>query len=366
MLQNLLKRKKHKIQKPKIAIIHPAYGVSDGGVQTFISELAPKLCKGLDVTILSAKKTFGEDKISYKSIFSIPRRSRLSKLSNILKPFCSSPDIVLEHITSFIPVIMNLLRNDYDVIYPCNDWGGLLAASVARKIKGTPIIFTEHCGLQDAGTISNRNKKFKPDKYIVLSPQMEGIYIPNGVDFSKFNPDIKPIKLNLQPPIVFACGRNYPNKRLDLVIEAVSRLDNVSLLIASPSENIKDLKKKGEKLLGNRFMLINVPYHEIAGYYRACDVFTLPSQNEPFGLVYLEALACNKPVVTTNDFTRKMIIGKGGILCNPENIDEYVNALNTALFKNWNNNPFNQAQKFSMDVCTEKYLNVINELIYNS
>ncbi|MBI4507923.1 MAG: glycosyltransferase family 4 protein [Chloroflexi bacterium] len=39
---------------------------------------------------------------------------------------------------------------------------------------------------------------------------------------------------------------------------------------------------------------------ELASYYRACDVFVMPSQKEGFGLVFLEAAAFGKPVVGGN------------------------------------------------------------------
>jgi glycosyltransferase involved in cell wall biosynthesis len=39
---------------------------------------------------------------------------------------------------------------------------------------------------------------------------------------------------------------------------------------------------------------------ELAGYYRACDAYVMPSRSEGFGIVYLEAMSCGKPVVAAN------------------------------------------------------------------
>ena len=366
-------------KKPKIAIIHPALGNSSGGSQVFVVELADRLKDKCDISILSAKKIND----LCRPVFSLSRRNAALEQNflykaalDLMKKCTSSPDIVIEHLSSFFPVLSELLFGDYDVIFPNNDWGGLLAANAARKIKPVPILFTEHCGYMEKGKIASRNLKFKPDKYIVLSHEMEYWvkehfkhidveYIPNGVNFEHFNPDIEPQNVNLPKPIFLTAGRNYGNKRLDLVIEAVARLNRGSLLILSSGGNIDALNQKGLDMLGEeRFRLLSVPYDEIAHYYRACDVFTLPSDYEPFGLVYLEVMACNKPVVAPDDSSRREIIGDAGILCDVNNSEFYADALAKTSETDFGNIPFNQAQKYSWDITADKYYRVIDELIY--
>jgi glycosyltransferase involved in cell wall biosynthesis len=48
----------------------------------------------------------------------------------------------------------------------------------------------------------------------------------------------------------------------------------------------------------------------------ACDVFTLPSQEEPFGLVFLEAMAMKKPVVALDNGGTPEVVeqGRSGLL----------------------------------------------------
>jgi phosphatidyl-myo-inositol dimannoside synthase len=72
-----------------------------------------------------------------------------------------------------------------------------------------------------------------------------------------------------------------------------------------------------------------VPDNELADYYNLCDVFAMPSQAEGFGIVYLEALACGKPVLAGNrDGSRDALAdGELGLLIDPDNPDEIADAI---------------------------------------
>lgn len=369
-------QKKKPVSKPKIALIHPAVGDSLGGSQVIVLELAKQLKEKCDVSILSSVKVNELCRpIACITRGQILRDPKYDNIRHFMGSFVNKPEILIEHLTSFFPLVWELLKGKYDVILPNNDWGGLLAASAVRKLRKTPIIFTEHSGLMEDGKMAKRNLFFKPDKYVIYTnelkfwlkkyyPEINAPFIPMGVNFNRFNPDIEPAKIDLEGPIFLASSRHQSNKRLDLIIEAVALLDKGSLLLLCPGENTAELAKKGEKLLGkNRFKITCVPYEKIPSYYKACNVFTLPSLAEPFGLVYLEAMACNKPVVATKDFSRMDIVGDAGILCDVTNIEEYSEALKTASEKDWENIPYRQAEKFTWQACADKYYEQIQTLI---
>jgi len=66
-----------------------------------------------------------------------------------------------------------------------------------------------------------------------------------------------------------------------------------------------------------------VPDEELCSYYNLCNVFALPSTIEGFGIVYLEALACGKPVLAGNldGAADPLAQGKLGCLVNPQDVD---------------------------------------------
>lgn len=78
-----------------------------------------------------------------------------------------------------------------------------------------------------------------------------------------------------------------------------------------------------------------VPDERIAAYYNLCDVFAMPSKREGFGIVYLEALSCGKPVLAGDqDGSREAICnGLLGVLVNPDITGQIVDSLVAILTK---------------------------------
>lgn len=72
-----------------------------------------------------------------------------------------------------------------------------------------------------------------------------------------------------------------------------------------------------------------VPDEQLCDYYNLCDVFAMPSKREGFGIVYLEALACGKPVLGGNQdgAIDALCHGELGALVNPDDITEIAATL---------------------------------------
>ena len=196
-----------------------------------------------------------------------------------------------------------------------------------------------------------------------INPFVKSKYIPNGVDLDKFKTDNLKLKTDLKRPIILCVGALTKTKRIDLVIKAVSKMKEVSLLIVGKGEEEKSLQELGNRLLKGRFRIVSFPYEKMPEVYRVADVFTLVSEPfHSFENVLVEAMATNLPVVANDDPIRREIVGDGGLLVNPNNIEEYVNALKSALETNWGNKPQEQAKKFDWDIISQKYIKLIEAL----
>lgn len=364
--------------KKKVAVIHPEAGVSSsGGSQLSAYEMAEHLAEFFDVKLLSSSKCSDYSVV----IPSIPRGKvkkvqRNKTIDWLLTRFVSNPSLLIEAITSFLTYTPYLLFKKVDVIYPNNDYGGLAVAYIARKLNKARVLYTERAGMVSGGKVLRRNLKFKPDCLVVfneetkqyalsINPKQRVEVIPNGVNLSLFSPLGDKYNHGLRGPVVLSVGslnrRNH--KRHHLAIEAMSKIPEGSLLICGDGpdkEYFVELCTK--KLGGSRFKIVTVDFSDIPNVYRSANLFTLPSEDEPFGRVYLEAMASGLPVVATDDAMRRTLIGKAGILCDVRDTEEYAHALQSALEQHWGSLPLEQASHYSWKSVAERYAEVIESM----
>lgn len=138
-------------------------------------------------------------------------------------------------------------------------------------------------------------------------------YIPNGIDFSRFDPIPKPDKFRRKYNIkeedntILYVGRLASNKGLEVLIDSAPNVlkehPDTRFVFVGEDEGMKSLLIEKSKKLGilNRILFTDhiKDYELFLSAYAACDVFVLPSEYEAFGIVLLEAQACKKPVIGT-------------------------------------------------------------------
>lgn len=133
-----------------------------------------------------------------------------------------------------------------------------------------------------------------------------------GVDLERFKPtenkNASKRRLGIDPrvPVVLSVRRLVPRMGLDLLIDALPLIKTVhpriQLIIAGQGSLRDQLIQRAERLdvSENVTFCGFVPEEELPLYYRAADLFVLPSGAlEGFGLVTLEAMASGVPVVGT-------------------------------------------------------------------
>jgi glycosyltransferase involved in cell wall biosynthesis len=90
-----------------------------------------------------------------------------------------------------------------------------------------------------------------------------------------------------------------------------------------------------------------IPDEEVNNHYQMGDVFIMPSKGEGFGIVFIEAMACGSPVIAGNQDGSVDALKNGelGVLVNPNNVDEIINAV---IKQHENQNSNNNHVKFEL------------------
>lgn len=112
-------------------------------------------------------------------------------------------------------------------------------------------------------------------------------------------------KRGIQGKAILFVGRLIPLKRVDVLLQAaalVSAQPYITVLLAGTGPLEPALRRQAQQLgLANAVRFLGfVQPAELPYWYCLSDVFVLPSEDETWGVVVLEALACGTPVVTTN------------------------------------------------------------------
>ena len=188
-------------------------------------------------------------------------------------------------------------------------------------------------------------KKFvgdkQEDKVGVVNP---GIFIrkqkaesPLRLSEASRKQDLLIQKYNLQNKVVlFSIGRLVKRKGFDKAIEALpevlKKAPNLVYVIAGIGPDEAYLKKKSGNLEQNArekiIFLGKISDEEKWAWLNLCDIFIMPARNidgdfEGFGIVYLEANLCNKPVIAGDSGGVRDAVcdHENGILVDPENTD---------------------------------------------
>lgn len=176
--------------------------------------------------------------------------------------------------------------------------------------------------------------------------------VGNGVDANKFRPlpqaDCRAaLGLPVGAPVLVSVGGLVERKGFHRVIEVLPRLLDtqpglVFLIVGGASaegNNRAELEALAERLglqANVRFLGTRKP-EELSAVLSAADVFVLATRNEGWANVFLEAMACGLPVVTTN------VGGNAEVVCRPElgtmvpfgDAGALATALNDALARSW-------------------------------
>lgn len=211
-----------------------------------------------------------------------------------------------------------------DVIHAhCCVWAGYAAMRLSEKI-GVPYIITEHATLFELhkDQISKSNNRYirqvfeQAAKVICVSHAFAELIseyrsandiavIGNVVDFEQF----KPCACESHKKVRFltVCYMNtydqLKKKGIDILLKAwkdfARKCDTAKLFIGGGGQAAQKAIEwcKEYDILDSVSFLGSLDRSQVVSWMQQCDCFVLPSRYETFGVVYVEAMACGKPVI---------------------------------------------------------------------
>jgi len=338
----------------RVCLVCPYYAPHVGGVESHVHDLARYLVKRGDaVTVLTSRFS--------RMLPALERREgvtvrRVPTLLNLMR-------------TPLMPALYReVMKGGWDVVHSQSPppVTAYFACTAANNI-GVPHVLTYHADdeipLPAVGPIivavyreTMGRYTFAHSDQVVVSTQtyastsrLVWSYDPEvigaAIDPSRFGPGIDGshvrASLGIPPPeeghMVLFVGRLVPHKGVEFLLEAVHRLrPSATVVVAGEGPQRQALQRSAEALgVGTRVVFAGgVPHEELPTYYRAADVLVLPSISrlEAFGLVGLEAMASERPVVLSDIPGVREVIedGKEGLLAppaDPEGLAARINEL---------------------------------------
>jgi glycosyltransferase involved in cell wall biosynthesis len=327
-----------------VHIFKDYYPPTTGGIEQHISLLCRLLAKKIDVTVMIPGRSIrrGEDSLQGVRIIRVPEFGRFASA-----PLCPTA-----------PFELNRLRPDIVHLHFPNPMGDLSYLLGGRNI---PLLVTYHADII-------RQKSFLPlyrpvlrrlfknvsriivgsEEYIASSALLceyrrKCTIIPYGVDIEALVPrngesaQIDSIRHETGGKLVLFVGALRYYKGLDVLLSAMVKVAGHLAVVGRGTED-KALKHLASQLgVGDRVTFYGeVSDLKLRTLYNAADVFVLPSTNrcEAFGIVQLEAMACGKPVVSTDLPTGVRFVNQHeitGLIVRPGDPEALANALNRLL-----------------------------------
>jgi len=227
-------------------------------------------------------------------------------------------------------------RAEFDVVH-CHDWLTAPAGEWAKKGRGRRFVLTMHStdyGRNGNNFYEGRCRQvrdlewrgcFEAVKIVTVSaalrdelawiyqvPREKTTVIYNGVSYHHFDGPFDPGPLKMQigigpwEPMVLFSGRMTQQKGPDILMETLPELRGANpkarYVFMGDGDMRWRLQQRAKELRVDEICRFvgHRTGRGLVEMFQAADVVAVPSRNEPFGLVILEAWSAGKPVVVTN------------------------------------------------------------------
>ena len=330
----------------RVAMVLPGLGRVQRGAETAFIEIARSLAEASDVHVeLFGSGRQGVDGLRIHPVGCIPRE----RFEGWPRIPCLRGETHYEELS----FILSLARSrqfhprEFDVAiscsYPFVNW---FLRSAGRT--GGPLqIYVTQNGDWPCRRKNSEYRAFacdglvctNPDYYEVNRDHYPSVLIPNGVDPDVFYPAaigkndaFVDAQLPSDRPIVLMASALTTTKRVADGIRASARIPEAFLLMVGDGPERQAVAALANELIpGRHLMLGSVPREQMASIFRCADALLHMSQEEPFGIVYLEGASTGLPVVAHDGPIPRWILGDTAIYVDTSDLEAVTANLRLAI-----------------------------------
>ena len=254
------------------------------------------------------------------------------KVRKIIKK--EKPDIVYLHSSKAGAVGRIALLFDFRTRILYNAHGWYFNATISNKKKKLYALIEKILALKATKIINISKAEYESALHYKIAPEKKMCIIENGIDFTKFKNNDKNrektrnnFKIKENEIIIGVVGRLSEQKDPITMIKAFELLhkkyNNTKLMYVGSGELEEAVKQYAkEKNIFNK-VIVTGWVKNVEQYIPAFDIAVLPSKWEGFGLVLIEYMACDKPIVATKvgGITNIIEDRKNGLLTEKDNYE---------------------------------------------
>lgn len=190
----------------------------------------------------------------------------------------------------------------------------------------------EKTAYQNADGVIAVSKSMRADVHELYGVPLDRVeVIPNGIDTSEYRPRFQPEILKrygIDPdrPFILFVGRITRQKGILHLVRAIPKMKgDIQVVLCAGAPDTPEIEAEMKRLVEDARIHSDHPVHWIARMlpredvitlYSHASVFICPSVYEPFGIINLEAMACETPVVASavGGIPEVVVDGKTGVL----------------------------------------------------
>lgn len=168
--------------------------------------------------------------------------------------------------------------------------------------------------------------KIPEDKIVVIPEGVEDRYRPQSLDIQ----EIVKKRYRVNEDYIFSLSTLEPRKNQAKLVKAFKLVKkdypNLQLIIGGRT-GWGEIPEAIEGVILPGY----IPDADLPGLFSGCLAFVLPSIYEGFGLPPLQAMACGTPVAVSNRSSLPEVVGKAGVLFDPENVESIATGIIEAI-----------------------------------